>query len=67
MLALVVFACLTANPTECRNHKVPLESAAIDPNRCVLYAPPFVAKWSDENPGWEVRKFECRPTTEHDG
>jgi hypothetical protein len=66
MLALVVFACLTATPSECRDHRVPLD-AAVDPTRCMLMALPFVAKWADEHPGWEVRKFECRPASESDG
>jgi hypothetical protein len=66
MLALVLSACLVSDPAQCRDHKVPLDNA-VDPTRCVMFAPPFVAKWADEHPGWEIKKFECRPTTENDG
>ncbi|MBX9925786.1 MAG: hypothetical protein K2Y05_05465 [Hyphomicrobiaceae bacterium] len=66
MLTIVLSACLIADPGQCRDHRIPADNIA-DPTRCVIFAQPHVAKWADENPLWEVKKYACRPATENDG
>lgn len=66
MLAIILSACLVSDPGQCRDHRLPADNI-VDPTRCVMYAQPYVAKWADEHPDWEVKKYACRPSTESDG
>ncbi|MDZ4842391.1 MAG: hypothetical protein SH859_09650 [Hyphomicrobium aestuarii] len=66
MLTIILSACLVADPGQCRDHRIPAENI-VDPTRCVMTAQPFVAKWADEHPLWEVKKYICRPTAENEG
>jgi hypothetical protein len=65
MLAIIVSACLAGDPANCKDYRIPLDSS-IDPTKCVMHAPPHVAKWADEHPNLVITKFLCRPTNEND-
>lgn len=65
MLAIIVSACLVSDPGSCKDYRIPLDSS-IDPNRCVMFAPPHIAKWAAEHPNLVITKFICRPASVND-
>jgi hypothetical protein len=58
MLAIIISACLVADPGTCRDYRVPLDMG-IDPTSCAMHAPPHFAQWADEHPGWRIVKWHC--------
>jgi hypothetical protein len=58
MIAIVISACLVSNPGVCRDHRVPL-AVEVDPNRCVVDAPPHFAKWVEQHPNWTIKRWRC--------
>ena len=58
MLAIVISACLIADPGVCKDYRVPIEMET-DTTSCVMHAPPHFAQWADEHPGWRVVKWQC--------
>ena len=65
MLIIIISACLASDPSSCKDYRVPLD-ASMDPTKCVMNAPPHVAKCGDEHPGLVITKFQCRPANEND-
>jgi hypothetical protein len=65
MLAIILSACMTNDPSVCKNYKIPLD-ADIDPTRCAMFAPPHFAKWAAEHPGWEIKKWKCAAGGDND-
>lgn len=58
MLAIIISACLVADPTVCKDYKIPLMSD-IDPKSCLMHAPPHFGKWATEHPGWRITRWRC--------
>jgi len=65
MLSIILSACLVANPQECRDFKIPLDTSA-DTLHCAMAAPPYFAQWADEHPAWQIRRWKCQPTSQND-
>lgn len=65
MLAIIVSACLAGDPNSCKDYRIPLD-ASVDASKCMMHAPPHIAKWSDEHPGLVISKFQCRPASVND-
>jgi hypothetical protein len=65
MLTIVLSACLISNPGQCRDFKIPLD-VDMDTKECAMAAPPYFAKWVEEHPAWQVRRWKCQPTSQHD-
>ena len=61
MISIVISACLLADPSDCREHRLPF-MRDIDPAQCVQYAQPHAAGWASENPGWEIKGWRCTRT-----
>jgi hypothetical protein len=59
MITIILSTCLLADPAVCRDQTIPL-SDEISAVRCVMMAPPHVAKWSEEHPQWRVVRWQCR-------
>jgi hypothetical protein len=62
MIAIILSTCLVSNPAVCREQIIPLDSET-SAMRCVMTAPPHLAKWNDEHPEWRVVRWQCRPVT----
>ncbi len=58
MIAIVISACLAADPGVCKNYRIPL-SADIDPNHCMMDAQPHFANWAAQHPGWRIVRWRC--------
>jgi hypothetical protein len=61
MLAIVVSACLIADPSVCRTDAMRVD---VPPAKCMLSAASFVAQWGVEHPSWRVVRWQCRPASE---
>jgi len=65
MLAIILSACMTTDPSVCKDYKISLDQS-IDPSSCALYAPPYFAEWAEQHPGWTIKSWRCRAGTEND-
>lgn len=65
MLAIVISACLVADPNVCRDHRIPI-SMAVDSMHCMTGAQPHFAKWAAEHPGWQIRRWRCASSDTQD-
>lgn len=54
---IVVAVCLIADPAVCKEDKIPVQHQS--PTACMMGSPPLVAKWADEHPKWEVKRWTC--------
>lgn len=67
MMAIVLSACLVADPGQCKDFKIPLDVAEdMDSTQCAMLAPPYFAQWSEEHPAWQVRRWRCQPAGMND-
>lgn len=67
MMTIILSACLVAEPSKCKDFRIPLEvSEPMDVTRCAVQAPPYFAQWSEEHPAWQVRKWRCQPASLND-
>ena len=41
-------------------------AAEVSALRCMMHAPPHVAKWSEEHPAWRVVRWRCRTLRQQD-
>ena len=60
MITIILSTCLLADPGVCRDQVIPLSEEISSALRCVMMAPPHVAKWSEEHPQWRVVRWRCR-------
>lgn len=65
MIAIIISTCLLSDPGVCRDQTIPL-ATEMSPNRCMMTAPPHIAQWSAEHPGWRVVRWRCGPSTLRD-
>jgi hypothetical protein len=60
MIELVLLACLVDNPASCRDVGVVYSGENLTPMQCIMQAPPQMARWVGEHPGWKIMKWTCR-------
>ena len=58
VIAIVLTVCLIGDPGTCRDYKITL-TPGITLMQCLMTAPPHIAKWSEEHPGWHVERWQC--------
>jgi len=56
MLELFMVAC-TLNG-ECRNYRVPMPED-VSAFQCMMQSPMTLARWAEDHPGWQPRKWKC--------
>jgi len=61
MLSIILSACLVSDPQQCRDFKIPLD-VNMDAQHCTMAAPPYFAKWAEEHPQWQIKRWKCQPT-----
>lgn len=62
MLSIVLSACLIADPNQCRDFKVPVDFQ-MDAMHCAMAAPPIFARWAEEHPQWQIKRWRCQSST----
>lgn len=58
MVELLIIACLMQHPDQCQEFRVPF----FEPTHlmeCLFKAQVFMGRWSEEHPGWLVRRWSC--------
>lgn len=65
MLAIILSVCMTSDPNVCRDYRLSVESD-LDLAACTANAPPFVAQWTEEHPGWRIKRWHCTSGNEAD-
>lgn len=63
MLAIILSACMVDDPTVCRDYKIQLQEE-MDSLHCAMHAAPYFVPWSEEHPGWQIKKWRCAPVSE---
>ena len=63
MMAIILSACLLSDPSVCRDYKIQIQED-VDAVTCALYAAPYFVPWSDEHPGWQIKRWHCGPVSE---
>lgn len=58
MVELLFVACLSGDPTDCREHS--LVFTDVTPMQCLMGAQPELAKWVATHPNAEIRSWRCR-------
>lgn len=62
MMAIILSACLVADPNQCKDFKIPVEvTEDMELGMCTQIAPPYFAQWSEEHPAWQIRRWKCAP------
>jgi hypothetical protein len=59
MIELVLTVCAVAEPSKCQDEHILFDSDNT-PRQCMKMAPPFMAKWGDQHPGWIVQSWKCQ-------
>jgi hypothetical protein len=65
MIELALVVCLAADPTKCKDVGLVYDGESVTALQCVMRAPPEVAKWVDEHPRWQVKRWTCRPAGQY--
>jgi hypothetical protein len=58
VIAILLTVCLVGAPGTCRDHKLAL-LPGVTLSQCLVTAPPHIAKWSQDHPGWHVERWQC--------
>ncbi|MER9627308.1 hypothetical protein [Mesorhizobium sp. M0296] len=58
MVDLILTVCLSANPGNCRDEHLYVESRG-SLFQCMFLAPAEIAKWSQEHPSLKVVRWKC--------
>lgn len=61
MIELALVACLTADPSRCKDVGLTYHSEGVTPMQCMMGAASEIAKWSEGHPTWYVKRWTCRP------
>lgn len=65
MIAIILSACMAADPGVCKDFKIPIDGE-FDMASCAMYAPPHFAQWAAEHPGWNILRWKCVPASASD-
>jgi hypothetical protein len=65
VIAILLTVCLIGDPGTCRDYKITL-SPGVTLTQCLMTAPPHIAKWSEEHPGWHVERWQCGNASRED-
>ena len=61
VIELFAAVCLIESPTKCKDVSLIYSAEALTPMQCLMQAQPEVAKWIGEHPGWQIKRYSCRP------
>jgi hypothetical protein len=58
LVDLIVLACMTADPAQCREYHIQFESSQ-SLRSCMMQAEPYLAQWAGEHPGLSIKRWRC--------
>ncbi len=60
MLELVVSVCLVAEPDRCKDVSLVFDADSVTPMQCMMGGQVEAAKWIDEHPKWQLKRWACQ-------
>jgi hypothetical protein len=58
LIELIVTVCALSLPSQCEDQHFSF-LADMSLNQCVMSAPPYIAQWTNEHPGWVAVRWGC--------
>jgi hypothetical protein len=65
VVAILLTVCLIGDPSQCRDHRIAL-TPGTTLVQCLMAAPPHIAQWSEDHPGWHVERWQCSDVSRQD-
>lgn len=59
MLELLMTVCLASAPQDCREVRLNFAADNTSPMQCMLYGQMEIAKWIEEHPAFQIKKWRC--------
>lgn len=60
-MEIVLYVCLLADPTKCKEERLPQIVQAVHPGKCAVVSTPYMARWVGEHPAWKLVRWKCAP------
>lgn len=57
MIELGFFVCTIVGA--CKDVSLVFGAESVTPLQCLMQSQTLLAKWSDEHPGWQVKRWSC--------
>lgn len=61
LYALVISACLIADPHDCRMYEQPATELSADPSLAFVQAQALVAQWTKQHPSFRLVRWRLEP------
>lgn len=62
MIELVFVVCMIARPGSCEEKTLSFLAEGQGPMACLVEAPPTLATWTGEHPGFRIASWRCEDT-----
>lgn len=59
MIELVLAVCMIDQPTQCKDVNLNFEADSVTPQQCMMYGQAEMAKWVEEHPNYQIKKWRC--------
>jgi hypothetical protein len=59
MIEVVAMVCFMNDPAKCKDVHLSFAAESVTPQQCMMYGQMELAKWTEGNPNWQIRKFKC--------
>lgn len=66
MIELVFVACMIAHPEACEEKTLSFLAQGGGPMACMSEAPPTLASWAGEHPGYRISSWRCQDASRHE-
>jgi len=58
-MEVILFVCLLADPTKCKEERLPMNADVEHPGRCAVVSTLYMAQWMGDHPTWKVVRWKC--------
>lgn len=58
---LVIVACLTTAPADCRSYEQPVTALSANPSTAFVQAQSLVSQWLDKHPAFKLQRWRLAP------
>ena len=58
LIDLILLTCTLVSPSACHEVHVLIQSSG-SLQSCMMQAPPYLAQWADEHPGYRIQRWRC--------
>jgi hypothetical protein len=58
-MEIVLYVCLLADPTACKEEHLPNLVQTNQPSKCATVSMLYMAQWMGEHPAWKLVRWSC--------